>query len=365
MTLNSNQGEFGLFGAFERHNFGDWLMAYCASELLKPEQRAQWIYDFENFGEGINADCGNFVQLKQFVTNSISPTIIHVGGETLACSSLYAAKMASQDLPIDHARPLHYVLPPVISGKHLQRTFFGTGGAGVSELHKLDSNWLQDVLSSASWVSVRDVISFQGLQSLGIEPILHPDIVSVISKFQNRNTFHLGESRKLVFQINKSSLEIRLQETCDTFFRYFNEYDSIKLVIAGVAPDHDSIKTYLELAHLVNKKRKNWISILFDLNPLKIVEEIATAKLVIATSLHFRIVAMSYGIPRISMFVPKAIDYGENWDLATFGINDYRQFPEKLAELGNHKSSEFEDLGESMGNEVLINWGEMMSRVDK
>ena len=68
--MNDRENSLGFFGAFERHNFGDWLMAYCAEELLKPKN-CGWLYDFEDFGMGINPSVGNFVKLNTFITGTI------------------------------------------------------------------------------------------------------------------------------------------------------------------------------------------------------------------------------------------------------------------------------------------------------
>jgi hypothetical protein len=333
--------------------------------LLKEKYTSAWIYDFDKFGEGINRDCGKYIHLDQFLSISENPIVIHVGGETLACSSGDAALMASHETTKDMVRPLHYVLPNSLNGIVLKRTFFGTGGTGVSGLSRQDAGCLEDSLKSACWVSVRDRTTFQNLQDLGIDPIIHPDIVSIISSIHPLKDFAPAEKSKLVFQISSSLLNGRLEETCEALFKYFHEFESIKLVVAGIVLGHDRLESYLELAHLVNTRRKNWISILFDLDPIEIVEEIATAKLVVATSLHFRIVAMSYGIPRISMFVHKAINYGENWDLAEFGVNEYSQFGDALKQLGNFSKEKFREIGILRSKEVVRNWSEMMQIVEK
>ena len=363
--LKESNLQIGLFGAFERHNFGDWLMAYCASELLEEKYTSAWIYDFDKFGEGINRDCGKYIHLNQFLSISKNPIVIHVGGETLACSSGDAALMAAHEVINEIVRPLHYVLPSSLNKIVIKRTFFGTGGIGVSGLSRQDAGYLKTSLESASWVSVRDRTSFQNLQDLGINPIIHPDIVSVVSSVHPLSDFAPAEKSKLVFQISSSLLKGRVEETRDAFFKYFHEFESIKLVAAGIALGHDKLESYLELANLVNKRRKNWISVLFDLDPIAIVEEIATAKLVVATSLHFRIVAMSYGIPRISMFVHKAINYGENWDLAEFGVNEYSQIGNALKSLGNFSGAEFREIGILRSTEVVKNWSEMVQIVEK
>jgi hypothetical protein len=357
--MNETQGPLGLFGAYERHNFGDWLMAYCAAELIKPKV-SEWLYDFEDFGIGINPIVGNFAKLSDFISRTAEPNIIHVGGETLACSSEAAAKYASQTIDPTFKRPLHYVLPEKYESKLIKRYFFGVGGVGIPSLNQIQTKSLVDSLNGASWISVRDPLTQSNLANLGVRAKLGPDLVHVISKILPRDFHYSSNKTKLVLQISEVFLDNNLNETIEMLLKHFSKYDSISLVIAGVAPGHDSFRAYFDLMGLLNRVRQNWINILFDIDPLSIVKEIASADLVVATSLHFRIVAMSYGVPRISIFKTKSLNYGNHWDFKDFSIENYSTLGEVMTRIKNVELEQLNELALLRTEEVLANWNEMM-----
>ncbi len=357
--MNKRGIDIGLFGAFERHNFGDWLMAFCAAELLQPMQ-SKWLYDFDDLGFGINQSVGNFTKLVKFLNESESPTIIHVGGETLACTTTAAAEMSSQEKTSNFDRVLHYVLPETYNSKKIERYFFGVGGIGVLSLDPLMTKDLANSLNSAKWVSVRDPVSQSNLMELGVKARMHPDIVHVMPRLFPISLQDVKDERKLVFQTSEAILRSCTNQTSEMLFKYFSNYTSIRLVVAGVAPGHDSFNSYLNLIRIVNQRRPNWISILFDINPLNIVKEIASASLVISTSLHFRIVAIAYGIPRISMFVEKSINYGKKWDLDRFSISSFSEVSECLSKIEGYESHHFKELSDLRTKEVFECWNEML-----
>jgi len=353
------ESPLGLFGAFERHNFGDWLMAYCAQELLKPKQ-TEWLYDFQDFGLGINSSVGNFAKLTDFLSRTAEPNIFHVGGETLACSSKAAAYMSSQINQPIFDRPLHYVLPERYGSKVIKRFFFGVGGTGIPTLGQEDTKNLIESLNSAAWVSVRDPLSQSNLANLGVEARLSPDLVHVISNVFPIDFRNSDNSTKLVLQISEAILDRYLSETLDLLIEHFSDFDSVTLVIAGIAPGHDSFCSYFNLLGAVNRVRPNWIKILFDIDPLTIVSEIASADLVVASSLHFRIVAMSYAVPRITLFVEKSINYSRHWDIEDFSVENYSQMGEVVSRIKNVEIEHFKEVSLSRTREVLENWNEMI-----
>lgn len=357
--MNDRENSLGLFGAFERHNFGDWLMAYCAVQLLKPIDCA-WLYDFEDFGMGVNPMVGNFAKLNYFLTQTKEPCVFHVGGETLACSSEVAAEMSSQSNNREFDRLLHYVLPEKFGSKPIKRFFFGVGGIGIPSLDSAQRKHLADSLNSAMWVSVREPLTQSNLAKIGVEAKLTPDLVHVISRFLPIDNQSFTGGTKLVLQISEAILNSHLNATAEMLVENFSDFDSITLVIAGTAPGHDSLMAYLNLQGVVNRIRPNWINISFDIDPLNIVKEIASADLVVASSLHFRIVAMSYGVPRISVFVEKSINYGKYWDLNDFSAQNYSKIGEAISKIRRVESEQFNDLALLRTKEVIDNWSKMM-----
>ena len=357
--MTETKSSLGLFGAFERHNFGDWLMAYCAAELLSPKQ-AEWLYDFEDFGLGINSSVGNFAKLTDYLSRTAEPNIFHVGGETLACSSKAATEMSSQTNESIFDRPLHYVLPEKYGSKVIKRFFFGVGGIGIPSLAREETKSLVGSLNSASWVSVRDPLSQSNLATLGVRARLNPDLVHVISNIFPRDFGYSNDGTKLVLQISEVILDKYINETSELLLEHFSDFDSITLVVAGIAPGHDSFGAYFNLASAVDRVRPNWIRILFDIDPLSIVREIASANLVLASSLHFRIVAMSYAIPRISIFVEKSINYGRHWDIEDLSAENYSQMGAVVSRMKDIDLGQLKELSASRSKEVLDSWNEMM-----
>ena len=221
-----------------------------------------------------------------------------------------------------------------------------------------------DSLHSASWVSVRDPLTQSNLANLGVKANLTPDLVHVISKILPIYRHTSTSKTKLVLQISHVILNNHFNETFEMLLENFSGFDSINLVIAGIAPGHDSFMAYLNLVRVLNRIRPNWISILFDIDPLNIVREIATADLVVASSLHFRIVAMSYGVPRISIFVEKSINYGRYWDLRDFSVQNYSDMGKVFSKVKRVELEQFKELAFLRTNEVMGNWSEMMEAYD-
>ena len=95
------------------------------------------------------------------------------------------------------------------------------------------------------------------------------------------------------------------------------------------------------------------------------MKEIASADLVVASSLHFRIVAMSYGIPRISIFVEKSINYGKHWDLKDLSVQSYSEIGKVFSEIKKIESEQFNELALLRTKEVMNNWSEMLEAYEK
>ena len=82
-------------------------------------------------------------------------------------------------------------------------------------------------------------------------------------------------------------------------------------MLAGTAPGHDAVDDY-EL--VMRAARGVDIEILDERRPLELADHIRRARVVIGTSLHARIVAAAYGVPRVSLAKPKPTRYAKHWD---------------------------------------------------
>ena len=89
----------------------------------------------------------------------------------------------------------------------------------------------------------------------------------------------------------------------------------IRLVAAGVARGHDSLADYaLLMDELRRIDRGIDVAIAHERRPLAVVDRLRSARVVIGTSLHVRIIAAAYGVPRVTLTRPKASRYAETWD---------------------------------------------------
>ena len=87
---------------------------------------------------------------------------------------------------------------------------------------------------------------------------------------------------------------------------------------AGAAPTHDKLDVYeIALKKMADIGFINNVHIFESLNIWDITSLIANSKLAIATSLHVRIIAFAFSIPRVTFSAePKHTSMIENWDFA-------------------------------------------------
>jgi hypothetical protein len=87
--------------------------------------------------------------------------------------------------------------------------------------------------------------------------------------------------------------------------------------LAGTAPGHDSASRYGDIVRRITRLRPDAdVGILRDRDPLTIVDQIRRARVAIGTSLHVRVIAAAYGVPRVSLARPKVTRYAQTWDAA-------------------------------------------------
>lgn len=166
-------------------------------------------------------------------------------------------------------------------------------------------------MKNLTFLNVRDTVSARICDELGIAHRLSPDVVSVISELY---TPRVKKRSGVVFQINEelvssSGIEIIKKALLELYSR---TGEPITLLAAGLSYSHDSYNSYKALTDTLPPQLD--ISIFSSRKPLDIVDLIASSRLVVGTSLHVRIVASSYGIPRISLKNGKVAQYASDWD---------------------------------------------------
>ncbi|KIF79836.1 polysaccharide pyruvyl transferase family protein [Noviherbaspirillum autotrophicum] len=324
-----------LFGAFDRHNFGDLLFPHVAAALLV---RKKLIFaglrqrDLRRFG-------GHRVQalpqlVRQWKNRPLH--IIHAGGELLTCDAWQAAVML---LPPDQAqetvmrfaaRPeqgrewacrmlgLSDLAPYVVS----RDLFPGAGKVICNAVGGMDLDVrnpaLQDEvrakLRAADWIGVRDGRTQALLSAAGIAARLMPDPAVMVAELFGDTIgarWRQGEVARVSNAFPEGYVAVQFSNDFGddrTLAAIAAQLDGLALSSgqgivffrAGAAPWHDDVDAY---RRIVTRLRAP--SVIFNsLHLWDICALIAGSRVYAGSSLHGRIVAMAYAVPRVSLRYP-------------------------------------------------------------
>lgn len=330
-----------LFGAFDRHNFGDLLIAQVAARLL-PDR------DVLFAGLAARALCGDggpatvaLAQVEAFARGR-PVNVIHAGGELLTCDAWQAAVMlaprsrvqalfgAEGDWLRDKrawararfgtASLAPYVVStatlPGVPVKHL--AFNAVGGV---DLDARDADLRADVLhalQSAEAVSVRDRQTQAVLAQRGVNARLIPDPAAMTMALFG-TTIRRHTAKKALRDVLEAfprgyaavqfSADFGDDATLDALATQVERVAlahniGIVLFRAGAAPWHDDLAVYERLA----ARLPGAVAHVFaSLNVWDICALIAGSRLYCGSSLHGRIVAMSCALPRLNISHPDQI----------------------------------------------------------
>jgi polysaccharide pyruvyl transferase WcaK-like protein len=141
-------------------------------------------------------------------------------------------------------------------------------------------------------------------------------------------------------------------------------FDRLCVGIAGIAPYHDRLRDALSLvAQIESAAPRGWAQSALEIHPLDIAERIRSSGLVIASSLHYRILAMSFGVPGVSLGVEKSISYAEHWDLGAFGAMDPSAIERAVDAALEPSQSERTTKADVLSRAVLRNWHDAMETI--
>ncbi|MBW4532032.1 MAG: polysaccharide pyruvyl transferase family protein [Aphanothece saxicola GSE-SYN-MK-01-06B] len=335
-----------LFGAFERHNFGDLLMGFVFTKLLEMKG-ISCIH-----ASILNNDLSSFSGTRVYSIFDLmdagldtSTPILHVGGETASCS-FNDALGCDSPLPLPYHqkdevctklqqllgtdRPFPYLTPPheTVHGQTScwpNRLFYGVGFTSPSPNNE-KRNLLAKTFTGSRMSGFRDDYSLDNARELGIRDIIFaPDIVLYISKLMSltsteQSGYLLVHYNQEYLRRNEASLIEELSQV-RTSFR-----GGIKIGLAGTAHYHDSLNALYRFKEMAAKSSVS-IEVLPCVDIFSICKQIANAAVVASTSLHYRIIARSYGVPRLSMQSHKVDCWAKsNDDIYPFGL-----IPKKLA----------------------------------
>ncbi|SAK77493.1 Polysaccharide pyruvyl transferase [Caballeronia fortuita] len=337
-----------VFGAFDRHNFGDMLFAHVVAALL--EQRCPGIAP-------IFAGCAQR-DLRAYGGHDVAAlaplaarwrdeplALIHAGGELLTCGAWEAAVMLTKPEEAQ-ARIARYGsraqdrdawartelatgarAPYVIGRETFPQASICANAIGGAALDHSDAALRAEVLAklrSADHVSVRDTHTRAALRQSGLDAQLVPDPASMVAElFDARIRMHAGARRAFAHGYLAVQLSADFGDDA-TLAQIAHRLDrigrstglGIALFRAGAAPWHDDIAVYERMAA---RMRHPAVTIVDSLNVWDICALIASSEGFAGSSLHGRIVAMAYGLPRVNLHHADSVKqraYVSTWDIA-------------------------------------------------
>ncbi|SAL00955.1 Polysaccharide pyruvyl transferase [Caballeronia calidae] len=334
-----------IFGAFDRHNFGDLLFAHIVARLL-----AERDPDIEP----VFAGCGQR-DLRAYGGHDVASisqlaarwrdepvALIHAGGELMPCDAWEAAVMLQQpeEAQVCIARygscaedrrawaraelGTDALAPYVIGGETFPQAasicFDAIGGV---TLDARDAALRAEVLSklrTGDDVSVRDARTQATLRNAGIDANLVPDPATLVAElFDERIRTHSdARGGYLAVQFSADFGDDTTLANIAHQLDRIAESTGLGIVLfrAGAAPWHDDIAVY---ERMVQRMRHPAVRIFESLNVWDICALIAGSEGFAGSSLHGRIVAMAYGLPRVNIQhgePGKHHAYASTWEIA-------------------------------------------------
>lgn len=364
------QAPLVLFGAFDRHNFGDMLFAHVAAGMLADRQPV-----FAGLAErDLEAFGGHRVAPLHRVLaawDGPAPELIHVGGEILTCTAWQAAVMLQT--PQDAAQAIAYLMPrpaeqaawvasvlgtdaprmPYVAcervgrvGARLGRVLYNAvGGVGLDLLDEADRAEVVARLRQAQAVGVRDRLTLAHLADAGVPNlILMPDPAAMVKELfggfiVSRQSVETAlNDVACAFPAGYLAVQMSAEFADDATLRALagqlhgvalRKGLGVVLFRAGAAPWHDD-------AHALEKVAA-WLPAGFarifpSLNLWDICALIAASRCYVGSSLHGRIVAMAFAVPRLNIVTDaeaaagragKCQAYAQAWEVQGMpGVSD-------------------------------------------
>lgn len=325
-----------LFGAFDRHNFGDLLFPHLVEAML-PGKRLVFAglapRDLRCYG-------GHRVRpLAQLAAEYREQPvhILHVGGELLTCDAWQAAVML---LPPDQAQEvitrldrqqqqarewargqlgISALAPYTVSRQLFPAAatvvYNAVGGVDLAERDPALRIEVLENLKAADVLSVRDRQTWAALQAGGIAARLMPDPAVMVAELFGatiRRQALEGETAHILTAFPQGYVAVQFSAdfgddaTLRTIAAQLDRIaDSLGVGVvlfrAGAAPWHDDLRCYEQVAACM---RNPAVKLFTSLHLWDICALIAGSRAYAGSSLHGRIVAAAFALPRLSLRPP-------------------------------------------------------------
>ncbi len=337
-----------LFGAFDRHNFGDLLFPHLMTALL-PERS----FEFAGLAaRDLRAVGGH--RVSALGARPLPARLIHVGGELLTCSAWQAAVMlrdpaeaaaviarydgdpvaaagwAARQLGTSRGMPYVVGRSAVAPGGRV--IFNAVGGVEWNVLSAAQRDEVKTALGQADWVSVRDQVTQKVLRAEGLDFPLCPDPAvmvaecfgEVIRQHQQQGAVHaMGEAFPQGYLACQFSADFADDVSLDALAQGLARVAAdtglgLALFRAGAAPWHDDPALY---ERLLRRLPPGSARLFPSLHLWDICALVAASRGTVGSSLHGRIIALAFGLPRVSLIPPqqggrpdKRMAFAETWE---------------------------------------------------
>jgi hypothetical protein len=327
-----------LYGAFDRHNAGDLLLAHVSAALIGPRRAVH--AGLAN--RDLRRHGGHRVMALPHVLALQPPgpvDLVHVGGEILACSAWEAAVMllAPRDVPatvayldahpderdawvrrmLGTAARAPYLAPSEWLPPQARVQVLGAGGM---DLDRRDPALRREViqrLHEIGDVGVRDHLTLAHLQAAGIQAHLMPDPAALTAElFGGRIARHAARGEPAQVRAAcpggwiaaQFSADFGDDATLDTLAAQLDAAAAgarcgIVLLRAGAAPWHDDLRV---LHRAAARLHTSHVHVATTLDLWDFCALVAGARAYAGSSLHGRIVAMAHGVPRVGLLTAAA-----------------------------------------------------------
>jgi hypothetical protein len=325
-----------MFGAFDRHNFGDLLFPHIAAALTPAKETL-----FAGLVQcDLRLDGGHEVEaLAQLAARygECPVNIIHVGGELLTCDAWQAAVMllppqqAAETIARFHNQPharmgwargmlgtgslIPYTVSPGVFSRAAAVVYNAVGGVDLDDLDPAMRAEVLSKLRTANLVTVRDRQTQALLDAEGFSACLIPDPAVMVAELfgaRIRERSHNSEVAQILQVFPNGYIAVQFSTDFGddaTLAQIAAQLDRIAIASgygvaffrAGAAPWHDDLHCY---ARVAARMRAPSVKIFRSLNLWEICALIAESRVYCGSSLHSRIVAMAFALPRINLLPP-------------------------------------------------------------
>lgn len=334
-----------LFGAADRHNFGDLLLARIAEAEAGGGENARPVIhaglanrDLTAYGGPRVVALGELARDWSARHDAGPADLQHIGGEILDCDAWSAAVMLCDDAAaaaairrfdgrpeavvwaaerLGSSRPAPYVADRGLFATAGAWTVRAAGGVGLAKRETSFRQAVGDALRDMARITVRDATTRAALAALGIDAGLEADpVLRVHDLFAEEIAARRRESALAAVAAAFPGGYVAVQ-----FAAEFGDDASLRRVAAeiarwpaslgvvffraGAAPWHDRTEVYGRLLHhflrapsgATDSSPCRSARLFESLHIFDIVGLIAGARCVLATSLHAGIVATASGVP--------------------------------------------------------------------